>query len=423
MKQIVNLFTLLSLASMVLLSACSPTTTNETVIKPESVEIATPADPGIIEETSPIADTEPTEAIVEDNPLGRNMWKLDNYAVDGEMVETLPGTTFAFTNGQMVGTTGCNNTSAGYSTKGSVIAFELGMSTMMFCGEAENAQEDAIQANIAIAATYQIDGNTMEMMDADGNVILQFSVMESTSLTDTLWQATGINNGSGGVISVLPETTVTAVFAADGTLSGNAGCNIYNTTYQASDGSLNVNPAIITTRRACTEPIAAQEGHYITAIANAASYSMVGDKLELHAADGSLQASYVAVPAMPLVGTAWEATGINSGNQAVVSVMSGSKITAVFNEDNTINGNAGCNSYFGSYALTGDNGLTIGETASTLMACADNDLMAQESAYRAALQTVTSYTISENRLELYTADGALALSYVAAEPASLSDSE
>jgi len=356
--------------------------------------------------------------------LEGTLWQLDSYTVDGEMVDTLPGTTFAFTDGQMAAMTGCNNTGAEYTTDGNNISFGLGMSTMMFCGDAENGQEDAVRANLDTVATYEISGDTMNMMDADGNVILQFSVMESASLTDTLWQATQINNGVGGAISLLAETTITAVFGTDGTLSGNASCNIYNTTYEANDGNMNINPSIITTRRACAEPIAEQEGQYLTALANATTYTIVGDKLELRDANGSLQASYIAVPPTPLVGTTWEATGINNGSGGVVSLVGGSRVTAVFNEDNALNGNSGCNTYFGSYELMGDNGLTISnELGSTMMACGNSDVMAQEAAYLAALGTVATYNISNDKLELRTADGALAVSYVATQPIPLANSK
>ena len=49
------------------------------------------------------------------------------------------------------------------------------------------------------------------------------------------WQALAINNGKEAVVSVQGGTTVTAIFGADGKLSGNAGCNTYNGTY-TTDG-------------------------------------------------------------------------------------------------------------------------------------------------------------------------------------------
>ena len=376
-----------------------------------------------------VSKTAVEPATSETSSLDGNAWQLESYAVDGAQVDATEGGVYTFTAkegenpAQMDAHTGCNNISATYTDEGDTFKFGMGISTAKACGDAMDEQEQAIQAGLESSASYHIEGDSLQMMDADGNVTLQFSALEAVSLTDTLWQATGINNGTGGVTSVLAETTVTAVFAADNTLSGNASCNMYNTTYEASDGEMSISPSIVTTRRACTEPITTQEGQYLTALANATSYKIVGDKLELRDADGSLQVSYVAIPATPLVGTTWEAVSYNSGGQATVSVMSGSRITAVFNEDDTLNGNSGCNTYFASYELSGADGLTIGGVGNTMMACLDDNVMTQEVAYLTALGTVTTYSISDNKLELRTADGTLAVSYVAAQVTPLADSE
>ena len=50
------------------------------------------------------------------------------------------------------------------------------------------------------------------------------------------WVASGINNGSGGVVSSADTPNVTAVFAPDGELTGNDGCNDYFGTYEVDLG-------------------------------------------------------------------------------------------------------------------------------------------------------------------------------------------
>ena len=50
--------------------------------------------------------------------------------------------------------------------------------------------------------------------------------------TDDLYRAmTAYNNGKQAVVSGVADTEVTAVFGADGQLSGSAGCNRYNAPY------------------------------------------------------------------------------------------------------------------------------------------------------------------------------------------------
>ncbi len=358
-----------------------------------------------------------------------NMWQLDSYRANGELIATTESGAYTFTSAnsetpaQMDAHTGCNNISATYTLDENDITFGMGISTQKSCSEAMSAQEAGIQSGLYSTISYAVDGDNLIMTDATGTVMMQFSAVDDEPLTDTLWQATSLNDGTGGVISVLPETTVTAVFNTDNTLSGNASCNIYNTTYQADGNNLQVDPSIITTRRACVEPITAQEGMYLTALSNSVMSKIAGNKLELRDADGGLMLSYTAVSAQSLTGITWEAIAYNSGGQAMVGVLDGARITAVFDKEGTINGNAGCNTYFSSYDID-DNAINIGEeVARTAMDCPDDRVMTQESAYLTALLTAVTYSISDNKLELHTADGVLAASYSAAEPAPLSNSE
>lgn len=69
-----------------------------------------------------------------------------------------------------------------------------------------------------------------------------------------------------------------------------------------------------------------------------------------------------------------------------------------------VNGSAGCNNFFGPYEVDGNN-LTIGPLGSTLMACSQNDVGIQETAYLASLGEVASYEIVNNQLFLNDADG------------------
>ena len=120
----------------------------------------------------------------------------------------------------------------------------------------------------------------------------------------------------------------------------------------------------------------------------------------------------------PLVGTNWEVTGYNNGKEAVVSVIEGTSITAVFGEDGNMSGNASCNTYNVPYEVDGSS-ITIGVGMSTMMACPGDGVMEQETAYLAAITTAATFSIQGDILELRTADGALAVSYVAVEPTGL----
>jgi heat shock protein HslJ len=63
----------------------------------------------------------------------------------------------------------------------------------------------------------------------------------------------------------------------------------------------------------------------------------------------------------------------------------------------TINGNSGCNSFFGSYTLKGKHEIHFGKMGSTMMACKD---MLMERKFLYAITNADHYTIKDGRLIL-----------------------
>lgn len=113
-----------------------------------------------------------------------------------------------------------------------------------------------------------------------------------------------------------------------------------------------------------------------------------------------------------LEGTTWRATAFSDGMGGTLSPIAGSELTAVF-EEGLVSGSSGVNTFRGGYAVDG-NSISIDPLATTLMA-GDPELMDQEAAYVAALQSASSFSINGNRLELRGADGGLAVSFVMSE--------
>jgi heat shock protein HslJ len=231
------------------------------------------------------------------------------------------------------------------------------------------------------------------------------------SLAATGWLLDTLNGDP-----VLAEATVTLNFGAGGTLSGSDGCNQYNTTYTVSGSSLTVSEPIATTRMACPEAIMQQGSAYLEALGNAASYEKQGDKLTLAAADGAPLATFSA-QSTDLAGTSWDVITYNNGKQAVVSVMTGTQLTASFGDAGAVTGFAGCNDYNASYVTSGRAKIELGPVASTRKFCGQPEgVMDQEAQYLAALATAATYRIDGDKLEFRTADGAIAASFAKAGP-------
>ena len=130
-------------------------------------------------------------------------------------------------------------------------------------------------------------------MNAENRLILQYAAHQTATLENTQWQASGINNGKGGVVSSTATHLATARFE-EGKVSGNAGCNNFSASYTISGEDLTIGPAMAT-RRLCAEPIGImeQEQQYLQALQQAHSYQLGSDKLgrgrlELRNEKGSL---------------------------------------------------------------------------------------------------------------------------------------
>lgn len=108
-----------------------------------------------------------------------------------------------------------------------------------------------------------------------------------------------------------------------------------------------------------------------------------------------------------LLGTSWEVISYNNGRQAVVSLLTGTDISLIFGIDGQVSGNAGCNTYSGSYQV-GDKALKVGPLAGTRMFCdKPAGVMDQEKQYLTALQNAAAFDIAGDTLTIRDGGGAM----------------
>lgn len=206
---------------------------------------------------------------------------------------------------------------------------------------------------------------------------------------------------------------MTLRFAAEGTLGGFDGCNSYRGKFSIDGSALHIPRDMAATRAACQEPIVSKANAYVEALMRAASHAIDGDRLQLLDSAGQEVAAFEAL-SLTLIGTSWEVSGYNNGNQAVVSVLQGTHITAHFGEDGRITGSAGCNQYFTSYKAATEL-ISIDMPAMTRMSCTEpGDIMEQATRYLKALSMATSFRFDGDKLVLRNEDAALAVTLVRA---------
>jgi heat shock protein HslJ len=230
------------------------------------------------------------------------------------------------------------------------------------------------------------------------------AVTEAAPLAGTRWVLQSLG---GDAVPGAPSVTLD--FGPDGRFGGNDGCNAYQGAYTAEAGAIRIGASLAGTLMACPQATEARARAYREALQRAARYGNEGVRLALYERTGRALAQFTPAMRSP-VDTAWEVIAYNNGRQGVISVITGSRITVRFGEDGQVTGSAGCNSYFAVYKLEGE-ALSVGPSSATRRFCDEpQGLMQQEALFLAALQSAATFRIDGDRLELRTADGALAVS-------------
>lgn len=213
-----------------------------------------------------------------------------------------------------------------------------------------------------------------------------------------------------GLVDEVPSGATITVSFEDGQASGRAACNSYGGAYHAGDdGSMSFDDFAVT-EMGCEAPLMTLESAYLEALGGVTGFDVdAGRGLRLVNGDVTLSFSPRAtLEPLPLVGTTWTLSSIAAGD-AVMSVVSGTEVTAVFAAEETVSGSAGCNSFSGTYTSAGDR-LSFSPLATTKMACAGY-VMAQERVFLDAMSAVSSLTIDGAQLTLQDRSGAMLLGF------------
>jgi len=189
----------------------------------------------------------------------------------------------------------------------------------------------------------------------------------------------------GGVAVAGKPPTIT--FSEDGRVSGFGGCNRFNGGYTLDGATVRFTP-VMTTMMACQlDAVNRQELALMAALQEDATFVVNGDgRLTLTGANGT-EITAMRAPELKLAGTRWIVEGIGGA-----SVVSGSEPEIAFTDDGQINGTAGCNRFFGSYAQAGSK-LTFTGVGMTKMACNGDGIMLQENTFAGILSGAAAASV------------------------------
>jgi heat shock protein HslJ len=218
--------------------------------------------------------------------LTGSVWHLSAESMSA-LVPSVPSgaeITIEFKNGEVSGTSACNVYGASY-TAGSDGSMRFGSfrSTLMVCDPALDALERAYLAALDAVSRFSV-GDVLSLTGSGTPLTFSTASSPSVSLVGTDWdlRAVGADESVSSVV-----TSATLLLADDGTASGSAGCNTFHGTYQTSGNALTFGP-LATTRKLCEDDVMSLEHAYLTALGNAATYSITGTVLAIDDASGKL---------------------------------------------------------------------------------------------------------------------------------------
>ncbi|MDD1663992.1 MAG: META domain-containing protein [Methanomicrobiales archaeon] len=229
-----------------------------------------------------------------------------------------------------------------------------------------------------------------------------------TDPAGTSWVLSSMRDAGGNLVHVPTQPPVTLEFRDEAALGGSGGCNLYGGSYER-DGSWITIGQLYSTLMYCEgDGVSERESLYFGLLGNVRMYRIEGDSLRFFDGGGSgvlVFTRALPVASLPLAGTPWVLKSLASGKDAVISVMAGTRIDAVFTGNGSVSGSAGCNQYFASYTSAGSS-LTLGPVGSTKKFCGEPEgIMGQEQSFLSLLSRAGGYRIEGDQLKLVDPEG------------------
>jgi len=193
--------------------------------------------------------------------------------------------------GTITGLSGCNRYGGTYTVDGNRLALGPIRATLRSCGPVADAVEADFLDRLQRVVTFGVDGDCMVMVGADDAELLVFDAMRAS--LEGSWEIIGYLMASGaGFSSTVVDSTPTAVFNADGSMSGTTGCNSFRGRYTTDDFNVTIGP-MLATRMACPPDRAEQEAGILKALESATTFALTPGTATLLNAAGQLVISLV----------------------------------------------------------------------------------------------------------------------------------
>ena len=154
-------------------------------------------------------------------------------------------------------------------------------------GSFSSSMPDCIDTAGSYVYRLEAHGNNGQTVAKESTVTVTDAVPENP-LAGTRWSLTAMN------VNQVPLATITASFTANGNMSGDSGCNTYDTTYAVSGNSITIGVAS-GTGMLCDPDVMADEQAYLTAMPLAVTFEINNGILVISDKDGQMLLQYSSI--------------------------------------------------------------------------------------------------------------------------------
>jgi len=216
--------------------------------------------------------------------LAGTQWNLDVSALGVSGADSV-SSWIAFARDHANGNDGCNAFSGSYEADGSKLRFGTLAGTNKACSGPAGEVSREVTTALGRVRAYAIRDDTLQMKDAGGEAVLSY--VANKPGVEGHWTVVSVLYDDA-IRSVVVDTHLTADFSADGTISGNTGCNSFRGDYTLDGDELHFGP-LTASKDACPSKEASkQETGYLAALESAVRIEQAGPELTLLNSKGQM---------------------------------------------------------------------------------------------------------------------------------------
>ncbi len=266
----------------------TPVATPVTTVAPSDVPATT-----VPSEASPVTPGASPVTGVAGAALEGREWLLTEMSDGSEMFVIPPDirATLTLVDGVAVGQSGCNTFNGPYTVTGDEIVFGRLATTLTVCGDEAMLVESNYTQALSFVARFGVRDTGLLLVSPPGAPLLAYVPAPARALDGT-WTVTAIQNDQGAIVPPVESSTLSTTFAADGTLSGDDGCNDFTGTWVAQ-GPRIVIGGLAGTRAACPEEtLADQEEQFLAALQASTMWTTTDTELTFRGDNGTVTLTY-----------------------------------------------------------------------------------------------------------------------------------